>query len=447
MKRLSVPALAFSVAGVFVGVFVGVVVFGAAACGDQKPAEPSAQQAGPASTVIGEKIKAKHDALSRGEDAKLGKAPPGTPSPHLPGAGGPGPGGGHGGGAVARSNIAPLPATAVVLKVDGQAFTKADIERTMSQAAALAGIPPEMLDGEMKDAFESPAYEKLIERVLLGNEARRRNVWPDDAEAKKTRDEMVKTLPKGKTLDDVLQKLGTDEATFAKDVTADIAIGKLLKALEAEMPAPSPELIDKVYLANKAVFVVPDTATASQVLVKLARDAPADVVAEAQARAREIKALVVGRDAKTFAKVASERSDDSATRARGGDLGVFKKGDLFPEIEQVAFTQKAGEIAGPVQTERGLHIVRAGGVTKGRTLPEKEAKAIIAEREKVKAFMQRVDELTAGLRKAAKIERVVEPLPSPLSDPAQQGSKVPPWKASGQNAMPGMMNPHSGEKR
>lgn len=421
MKRLSPSCRVVS------AILVVVAALSSSACGEKKPPEP---------TTVGEKIKAKHEALGHLEDKKLGKAPDGMPSPHVPT-------GSHGGGAVARSQLAELDASTVVLKVDGEPFTKADIERTMSQAAALAGIPPDMLDGEMKDAFEAPAYEKVIERVLLGKEAKRRNLWPSDDEAKKSRDEMIKSLPKGKTLDDVLKKLNTDEATFAKDVTADVAIGKLLKALEAEMPPPAAAVIDKVYAENKAVFVVPDTAAASHILLKLDATATNDVVAEANKKAKEIKQLVTGKDQKTFATVARERSEDSVTAARGGDLGVFKKGDVFPEIEELAFKLKAGDVAGPVQTERGLHIVRAGGVTKGRVVPEKEAKAVIAEREKVKAFMQRVDDLTAELRKAAKIERLVEPMPSPLMDPAERGSKVPDWRARGGNALPGMTSPHA----
>ena len=390
-----------------------------AACGEPKPPEPV--------VVGGEKIVAKHGSLAPAGDPALG---PGEGPPH----------GTHGG--MTRSKIAGLAGDAVVLKVDGVAFTKADLDRTMLQAASLAGVPPTMLEGEMKEAFEAPAYEKMLERALLVKEAKARKLWPTDDEAKAAVADMIKALPKDKKLDEVLKPLGTDLAGFERDVRIDVAIAALLKALEAEAGQPAAESIDKIYEANKAVFVVPDTAAAQQILFKIDRGAGAQVLGEKKKQADAAKALVVGKDAATFAKIAREQSEDNATKGSGGDLGTFKKGEVFPEIEALAFGLKEGQIGGPVQTDRGFHVVRGGGVTKGRVLPEKEAKGIIADREKVKAFMKKIDDLTDGLRKAAAIERIVEPMASPLINPAEGGSKVPSWKATGKNANPGIPSPH-----
>ncbi len=410
---------------------VVVATLAVGACNAPPPAPPPLPP-----TVGGEKIKATHDAMGNIDDPaqQLGKAPAGMPTPHTSG---------HGTGVEpSKSRISALPPSTPILKVDETTFTHADLERTMSQAAALAGIPPDVLDGEMKDAFEAPAYEKLIERAILGQEAKKRNLWPSDDEAKKSREEMIKSLPKGKSLDDVLKAMNTDAASFAKDVAADVAIGKLLKALEAEMPEPPKELVDKLYEANKKVFVVPDTASAAHILLKIDRGAGPDVLAAKLKTANEYKAYLQGKGEKAFIELAKEKSDDPATKSRGGDLGTFQRGDVFPEIEKIAFALKEGDV-GVVQTDLGFHVVRGGGAEKGHTIAEKEAKAIIAEREKVKAFMQKVDDITDELRKSSKIERLVEPLPSPLMNPDdQKGTQVPDWKASGKNVQPGMTSPH-----
>lgn len=423
-----------------------VVALGAVACGPPAPTTP---------VTIGEKIKSKHGApadptspqdatrqaleqaknLSPGKD-KLGEVPPGIPSPH----------GGHGNPGVVNvggtSAIARAADADVILKVDGQVFTKLQFLRSMNQAAALAGIPPEMLDVQMKEAFEQPAYEKLIERSLLVKEAKRRGLWPDDKEADEKRVEMLKTLPEGKNLADVLKALGADEKSFEEDLRIDLAIAKLLQTVEKAVAAPPQSVIDGTYESNKAIFTIPDTAAAAHILVRADRASGPQVLAEKKKLAEQIKAEVAGKDPATFAKVATERSEDPSSKARGGDLGVFKRGDLFPEFEAVAFKLKEGEIAGPVQTDRGFHVIRGGGVEKGRTVPTKEAKEIISERERVKGFLAAVDDLMEELRKGATIERVVEPLPSPLVDPNERGSRVPNWRATGRNAMKGVMNPH-----
>jgi len=423
-----------------------VVALAGVGCGPPAPTTP---------VTVGEKIKSKHGApvdptspkdatrealekakeLSPGKE-KLGEVPPGIPSPH----------GGHGNPGVVNvggtSAIARAADTDVILKVDSQAFTKRELVRSMNQAAALAGIPPEMLDVQMKEAFEQPAYEKLIERSLLVKEAKRRGLWPDDKEAAQKRAEMLKTLPEGKNLADVLTALGADEKSFEEDLRVDMAIAKLLQTVEKAVPAPPQSVIDGIYESNKAVFTIPDTAAAAHILVRADRASGAAVLAEKKKLAEQIKAEVSGKDPAVFAKVATEKSEDPSGKARGGDLGVFKRGDLFPEFEAVAFKLKDGEIAGPVQTDRGFHIIRGGGVEKGRTVPAKEAKEIIAERERVKGFLAAVDDLMEELRKGATIERVIEPLPSPLVDPNERGSRVPNWRATGKNAMKGVMNPH-----
>jgi parvulin-like peptidyl-prolyl isomerase len=423
-----------------------VVAFAGVGCGPPAPTTP---------VTVGEKIKSKHGspagptspqdatkqaleqakALSPGKD-KLGEVPPGIPSPH----------GTHGSPGVVNvggnSAIARAADTDVVLKVDNQVFTKQDLLRSMKQAAALAGIPPDMLDLQMQEAFEQPAYEKLIERTLLVKEARRRGLWPDDKEATRKREEMLKTLPEGKNLADVLAALGADQKSFEDDLRVDLAIAKLLEAIEKGVPTPPSAVIDGIYESNKSVFTIPDTAAAAHILVKADRASGPEVLAEKKKRAEEIKAEVMGKEPAVFARVAAEKSDDASSRERGGDLGLFKRGDLFPEFEAVAFKLKEGEIAGPVQTDRGFHIIRGGGVEKGRTVPAKEAKSIIAERERVKGFLAAVDDLVEELRKGATIERIVEPVPSPLVDPNDRGSRVPNWRATGKNAMKGMMNPH-----
>ena len=67
---------------------------------------------------------------------------------------------------------------------------------------------------------------------------------------------------------------------------------------------------------------------------------------------------------------------------------------------------------------------------------------MIAEREGVKGFMDKVDSMIDGLRAKAKITRIQQPLPSPFSNDDGKGTHVPAWRPSGGNASPGSTNPH-----
>ena len=67
--------------------------------------------------------------------------------------------------------------------------------------------------------------------------------------------------------------------------------------------------------------------------------------------------LQLAKKGQDFAQLASSYSDDP-TGKEGGDLGFFKKGDMIPKFEQVAFALKPGEISQVVQTEFGYHIIK-----------------------------------------------------------------------------------------
>src|SRR5205814_4302748 len=58
-----------------------------------------------------------------------------------------------------------------------------------------------------------------------------------------------------------------------------------------------------------------------------------------------------------FAKVSSEVSDDPGTSKSGGDLGFFRRGQLEPTIEDVAFGQANGKLSQPIQTPYGWHLI------------------------------------------------------------------------------------------
>lgn len=60
-----------------------------------------------------------------------------------------------------------------------------------------------------------------------------------------------------------------------------------------------------------------------------------------------------------FAALASQYSQDETTRSRGGDLGWFTAEELLtPQLAQTAFSLQVGQIAGPIATELGYHVIQ-----------------------------------------------------------------------------------------
>ncbi|MCK4965915.1 peptidylprolyl isomerase, partial [bacterium] len=66
-----------------------------------------------------------------------------------------------------------------------------------------------------------------------------------------------------------------------------------------------------------------------------------------------------------FSELAKEYSHDP-TAENGGDLGYFSKGDVVKEFEEASFSAKKGDVAGPVKTTFGYHIIKISDIKKSR---------------------------------------------------------------------------------
>ncbi len=76
------------------------------------------------------------------------------------------------------------------------------------------------------------------------------------------------------------------------------------------------------------------------------------------ARVRADSLLARIRAGESFDALAARYSDDPATRDKGGDLGVFRRGSMLQEFEDAAFKMQVDEVAGPVKTAVGYHIIQ-----------------------------------------------------------------------------------------
>jgi parvulin-like peptidyl-prolyl isomerase len=60
-----------------------------------------------------------------------------------------------------------------------------------------------------------------------------------------------------------------------------------------------------------------------------------------------------------FSALAAEYSLDTTTRATGGNLGWFARNELFyPNLEEIAFQLEVGQVAGPIATSLGYHVIQ-----------------------------------------------------------------------------------------
>jgi len=83
------------------------------------------------------------------------------------------------------------------------------------------------------------------------------------------------------------------------------------------------------------------------------------ILVDSEEKAKELKAQIDG--GADFAELAKANSSDGAA-ANGGSLGWFGAGMMVKPFEDAVVAMKAGEVAGPIQTQFGWHLVKLNEV-------------------------------------------------------------------------------------
>ena len=120
------------------------------------------------------------------------------------------------------------------------------------------------------------------------------------------------------------------------------------------------------YNNNKERFVNEATVNASHILV------------DSEERATEILAKINAGEI-SFEDAAREYSS-CPSKANGGSLGDFGRGQMVPEFDSAVFAMEVGEISStPVKTQFGFHLIKLNAKNEAETMPFAELAADIKE--------------------------------------------------------------------
>ncbi len=98
-----------------------------------------------------------------------------------------------------------------------------------------------------------------------------------------------------------------------------------------------------------------------------------DAVAAARKQAQDLVKRAQAPKA-DFAALARSYSQDATTRAQGGDIGYVPLSQLTPEMRPVIEPLKAGEVAAPVQSAAGFHILKLVDLRAASVAPYEQVK-------------------------------------------------------------------------
>jgi peptidyl-prolyl cis-trans isomerase C len=186
-----------------------------------------------------------------------------------------------------------------------------------------------------------------------------------------------------------------------------IKVNKLVVASMGSKKKPTDKEIMAFYKKNKDKFMMPETARARHILIKIEPGDTDKVKAEKKAKAEDLRKQLLG--GANFAELAVKNSDD-ASKVSGGDLGVFARGMMVKPFEDAAFSQKIGEIGPVIETEFGYHIILVTERSAPKPIPlDKDIKARIAAFLNGQKLQEAHDALIKSLREKANVVIYKEP--------------------------------------
>ena len=100
---------------------------------------------------------------------------------------------------------------------------------------------------------------------------------------------------------------------------------------------------------------------AAHIFLQLPYDAPEEDVAAMQQKANNIYNELMEQDGKNWSEKVKQYSDDKGTVTRDGTLSSFTVSRIVPEFIEVCKSLEIGQIAKPVRTNYGFHIIKLLG--------------------------------------------------------------------------------------
>lgn len=316
----------------------------------------------------------------------------------------------------------PLPADDdVVLLVDKTPITARDVRElfTARYGRQFEQIPPEQRK-MLEPQIQRMVVSELINKTLLLNAANKEGLKATDEEVNKSLDEVKKSVPEGTTFEEFTKSAGVSIDRIKSQIEEDTKIKKLVEKVTADSKKPTAEVIKTFYDEHPDDFKKEESIEASHILISTQGIKDEGQLANKKKIAEELQAELVKNKGANFIELATAHSD-CPSKAKGGSLGAFPKGQMVPEFEAAAFAQEVGAVGDLVKTDFGYHIIRVDSKQSAEATSFEDVKNDLGESLFSEAKAKALEGYVQGLREKADVQQ-----PTPEGAEGEEGKKAAP---------------------
>ncbi len=162
----------------------------------------------------------------------------------------------------------------------------------------------------------------------------------------------------------------------------------------------NPEDVKKFYEEHKKEMERPEQVHLSEILVST-EGKEGDALAASEKKATDVVARA--RKGEKFDELAAKESEGESGK-RGGDIGLYKRGDMAKEIEAVSFGLKKGDVSDPIHIKNGFLILKLNEHYEAGIPPMKEVENEIQEQIYYERLQPNLRDFMTKLRDEAYLE-------------------------------------------
>jgi peptidyl-prolyl cis-trans isomerase SurA len=249
----------------------------------------------------------------------------------------------------------------IIARVNNQIITRSEYQHNKEELKQDAAQQDPANAEKLVAERDKDVLRDLIDQQLLLDKGKDLGITADTELIKKL-DDMRKEMKldsmeelekaataQGVSFEDFKQNIRTQIITqqvIGKEVGSRLSIGK--------------EDVQAFYDAHKAELERPEQVKLSEILISTEKKPAAGAdeaqqIAAAKTKADDILAQI--QKGTSFEDIAKKNSD-GPTAAQGGDLGLFKRGNLAKQLEDATFAMQKNQVSDVIRTKQGFVILK-----------------------------------------------------------------------------------------
>jgi peptidyl-prolyl cis-trans isomerase SurA len=247
----------------------------------------------------------------------------------------------------------------IVARVNNEIITLSDYQKAAQGLQEevrqdCQNCAPDQLQTEMKDRQKNLLRDMIDQQLLI---ERAKDMTIDvETDLVKRLDEVRKenNLATMEDLEKAVEKQGIVWEDYKQQMRNGLLTQEVIRREVGGRMDIGPDEVKKYYDTHKQDFNRPEQVDLAEIFLNTDGKTPEEIAA-IKTKADDLHNRVVKGD--DFAEMAKRHSEGS-TAADGGELGVFERGQLAPQLEDVVFKLDRNGITDVIQTKTGFEMLK-----------------------------------------------------------------------------------------